>query len=142
MIQAVNYRSEESLSAALRRGRDGVATHERCPESGQLPEESVVKRLIRWDSSANAQSCPSCSQYHFTVLRERPVPEASPSSAGGRQVSHFIQADTFTQIQCDRLRFGSSSGMGRCQPALKDGPTTRPLRASSTGREVAEITSK
>ncbi len=31
---------------------------------------------------------------------------------------------------------------GRRHPAPKDGPTTRPLRAGSAGREVAEVTSK
>ena len=82
----VNSDGKESLSAAKRRRRDSVATPNAVPSLGQLPEESVVKRLIRWDSSVNAQSCPSCSQYHFTELRERPVPEASPPSAGRRHV--------------------------------------------------------
>ncbi len=60
---------------------------------GQLPEEPVVKWLIRWNGPADTKCCPSCAKRHFAKLPERPLQEAAPPTAGRRQASHRIQAD-------------------------------------------------
>jgi len=56
------------------------------PIQGQLPEEPVIKWLVRWDSPTDAKCCPSGPQHHLAELDKRPLPEAAPPAAGRRHV--------------------------------------------------------
>jgi hypothetical protein len=69
------------------------------PVDGQLPEEPVVKWLVRWNSPAHTERCPDCSQHHLTELCERPPPEAAPAAAGRRHVLPVEIAPTVLKQQ-------------------------------------------
>jgi len=98
------------------------------PIQGQLPEEPVVKWLIRWDSSADTKCCPGCPQHHFTELRERPLPEAAPPSAGRRQL-HILPKQTLPLTRYDRLILNRKNIYDPLEEILtnRQPPTSRPL---------------
>jgi hypothetical protein len=63
---------------------------------GQQSEELPVERSVRWNSSTNSECGPGSAEYHLAKLYERPLQEAAPPVVGRRQVSHHVQADTFS----------------------------------------------
>ena len=52
----------------------------------QLSTEPVVGWAICWDSSADTKRGPNSAGHHFTELRKRPSPEATPASASRRHI--------------------------------------------------------
>jgi len=58
---------------------------------GQLPEESAVERLVRWNRSTNTECVPGSTEHHLTELYERPLQEATPPAAAGRRHTNPVQ---------------------------------------------------
>ena len=53
---------------------------------GGLPLEAIVRRFVARDGPPHREGRPRCSRHHVNEFLERPLPEATPATAGRRHV--------------------------------------------------------
>jgi hypothetical protein len=93
----VTVGADQSLSAADRRRRDGVATRPGRHDPGyRLPAEPVVEGLVCWNGPPDTESRPDSRGQHLTELGERPPPEAAPRHGGAPPGCTPFLADTYS----------------------------------------------